>query len=208
MTMLNKISGIYKIQSIIKPERIYIGSAVNLHKRKRDHFNSLRKHKHHNKKLQNHFNKYGESDLVFSMILSCDKESLIKNEQFFMDSYSVFFNECKIAGSQLGCKRSEETKMKMKGNNKGNKYCLGYRHSEEIKKIISAANKGRIRSPETFKKISIANTGHVCSEETKQKMRGRTPWNKGLKGLQKETDEQKLARSKMVKEWWRLRKAV
>jgi hypothetical protein len=35
MIALSKISGIYKIQSKIKPERIYIGSAVNLQKRKR-----------------------------------------------------------------------------------------------------------------------------------------------------------------------------
>ena len=55
------ISGIYKIQSIIKPERCYIGSAVNIQKRWRDHKRELRNNKHSNKKLQNHCNKYGES---------------------------------------------------------------------------------------------------------------------------------------------------
>jgi hypothetical protein len=32
-----KISGIYKIQSIVKPERIYIGSANNINKRRTNH---------------------------------------------------------------------------------------------------------------------------------------------------------------------------
>lgn len=55
-----KISGIYKIQSKVKPERIYIGSAVNIRHRRNQHFSSLSLNNHHNKKLQYHYNKYGK----------------------------------------------------------------------------------------------------------------------------------------------------
>jgi GIY-YIG catalytic domain. len=61
-------SGIYKIESKLKPERIYIGSAINIGQRWRVHLSDLRKQKHHSKKLQNHYNKYGEVDLSFSIL--------------------------------------------------------------------------------------------------------------------------------------------
>lgn len=103
-----KESGIYKIQSKIKPERIYIGSAINLNNRKRTHFSALRRNKHYSKKLQSHYNKYGDNDLVFSVLLTCAKEDLIKHEQFFIDAYNPWFNCSKTAGSPLGVKHSKE----------------------------------------------------------------------------------------------------
>ena len=71
---MSKVSGIYKIQSIIKPERIYIGSAVNICDRWRCHLKDLKNGNHGNGKLQNHFNKYGEIDLQFSILLGCEKQ--------------------------------------------------------------------------------------------------------------------------------------
>ena len=65
---MNLSSGIYKIESKIKPERIYIGSSVNIIARWKNHLYELRKNKHRNNKLQNHYNKYGESDLLFSIM--------------------------------------------------------------------------------------------------------------------------------------------
>ena len=75
-----KISGIYKIESKIKPERIYIGSAVNISRRWNWHYGALRNGRHHSLKLQRHYDKYGESDLQFIILLGCEKEDLIKIE--------------------------------------------------------------------------------------------------------------------------------
>jgi len=100
-----EISAIYKIQSLIKPERVYIGSAINIGNRWNIHLFKLRRKEHHSLKLQNHFNKYGEADLQFSILLGCDKEDLIKTEQYFIDSYKPWFNICQFAGSPLGSKR-------------------------------------------------------------------------------------------------------
>lgn len=146
-----KISGIYKIQSVIKPERYYIGSAVNISSRWKLHLNSLKRKDHHSSKLQNHFNKYGECDLQFSVLLGCEKKYLIANEQFFIDSYKPYFNLCPKAGNSLGYKHNEETMKKLRGH-----YV-----SDETKKKISESNKG---------KPSI-NKGKHLSEAQKEKMR-------------------------------------
>jgi len=64
----------------------------------------LRFKRHSNIKLQNHYNKYGEIDLQFSILLGCNKEDLIKIEQYFIDIYNPLFNINLIAGSSLGRK--------------------------------------------------------------------------------------------------------
>lgn len=106
-------SGIYRIESLSHPERIYIGSTVNFHARFKIHISTLNKQKHPSKKLQYHFNKYGLEDLKFSIIKKCSKENLLKEEQVFLNNLP-YFNTCKIAGSQLGLKRSEKTKQLMR----------------------------------------------------------------------------------------------
>lgn len=159
------VSAIYQIQSKCKPNRKYIGSAINIAKRWGDHLNRLRRNKHHSKKLQRHYNKYGEADLQFSIILGCDKEDLIKNEQYFLDAYRPYFNICLIAGSVLGLK-------------KGASWNRGISPSEEIKEKLRKANLGKPQSLETRQKRSQSmkgkNTwqkGRKFSEETKAKMR-------------------------------------
>jgi group I intron endonuclease len=97
-----RISGIYKIQSRIKPERVYIGSAGNIHQRFAEHRSELKNHKHDNPKLQRHCDKYGLDDLEFSIITGCSKETLIAYEQFYFDALDPYFNICKKAGSPLG----------------------------------------------------------------------------------------------------------
>lgn len=143
-----KNSGIYKIQSKVKPERVYIGSAVDIKDRWNNHQRKLRNNHHENRRLQNHFSKYGESDLVFSILIGCEKETLIENEQFFIDSHNPFFNIAKIAGSQLGChwRLSEKTKQKMRKP-----------RSLETRRKIADGKRGKKRGP--------------MSEEQKQKLR-------------------------------------
>lgn len=98
---MNKKSGIYIIKTIIN-NKTYIGSAVSINRRIRDHKNMLLKHKHYNKKLQNHYNKYGSKSLVFEILEYCDVSILIEREQFHIDNLKPVFNICKIAGSSSG----------------------------------------------------------------------------------------------------------
>jgi group I intron endonuclease len=165
-----KTTGIYKIQSVIKPERVYVGSAVNIGHRWTNHLADLRKNKHASIKLQRHFNKYGEIDLQFSVLLGCEKEDLLKVEQYFIDSYNPYFNTCKIAGSSLGVKHSEETRKKLKGKKPWNK---GMKTPIEVREKQSAAKMGVKRGPvseETRKRMSKAALGIKPSMDARIKM--------------------------------------
>ena len=173
-------AGIYQIQSV-KNGKIYIGSAVNIRKRKNSHFHNLKNKKHHSIYLQRHFNKYGKTNLQFSILEFCAKEKLIEREQFYIDTLKPIFNFCKIAGSTLGIIRSEKSKQKMRGENNPN---YGKHPSEETRqkmhKVKAGKNHplfGKHHSKETIQKMCEAQTGKnhplfgKChSEETKQKM--------------------------------------
>lgn len=205
-----KISGIYKIQSISHPERCYIGSAVDYKSRWRIHIHDLKNNKHHSGKLQNHFNKYGESDLIFIMVEPCVPELLINREQYFIDTLNPFFNICKIAGSCLGVKRSQEYCENMSRARTGipsSKKGKPANYSEDALKRMSRKGKlspmkGKKASDEAIRKnreghigLPSNRLGAHLSEQTKQKLRefnldnnikppsrkGAVPWNKGLK---------------------------
>lgn len=113
-----KITGIYKIISKIHPNRIYIGSAVNIRKRWTNHLHKLRNNIHHSPKLQNHFNKYGEDDLNIEILEECVIDEKFVREQYYIDLYNPWFNVCKIAGSTCGRIVSEETKIKLKNKSR------------------------------------------------------------------------------------------
>lgn len=113
------ISGIYKIQSRIKPERVYVGSTVNMSKRWSQHKRELCCNEHNNARLQNHVNKYGIEDLEFSIIVGCSKCTLVAYEQFYIDALDPWFNIRKIAGNGKGVIASEETIRRLSESHKG-----------------------------------------------------------------------------------------
>lgn len=167
-----KISAIYKIQSTIKAERIYVGSAINIKDRWGCHLKGLRNNKHHSKKLQRHFNKYGEDDLIFIIVEICLPSFLLIREQYYIDSIKPYFNTCKIAGNTLGVKFSDESKKKISEKAKGRIV------SEDTKKIFRILSKGennnfygKKHSSETKNKLRELRTGYKHTEETKEKMR-------------------------------------
>jgi len=168
------MTGIYKIESNVKPTRFYIGSAINIQKRKREHLHQLKENTHHNPKLQAHYNKYGKEDLLFSVLLGCDIDDLIKTEQYFIDFYKPWFNINPIAGSCLGQKRSKESceksSKRMKGNipwNKGMKmtkdHCDNLRKSHKGQiawnKGLKGFGKGRKMTEEQNRRNSLSKTG-------------------------------------------------
>ena len=184
------VSGIYKIQSKIKPERIYIGSAVNVPQRWRIHKTELRHDKHINKKLQNHANKYGVDDLVFNLITSCDKNDLLALEQFYLDALNPWFNICPIAGNTSGRPVSDITRKKISELHKGRSpWSKGKKlteaHKQHIREAMSgeknhqygkpSPRKGKRGYPSPFK----GKKGRY-SEETLEKMRisNQRAWDK------------------------------
>jgi group I intron endonuclease len=111
---LNMVCGIYKIESKFHPDRFYIGSAVNIKDRYKRHLWALQNNKHHSIKLQNHYNKYGEGDLCFSVMCVCEKDELIKSEQRYLDSLKPWFNIAMIVGEPARHPHTPEAIQKIK----------------------------------------------------------------------------------------------
>jgi len=162
-------SGIYKIENTING-KVYIGSAIDIEKR-------WREHRHHlsngsaSDKFQKAWNKYGSKSFTFSIVEYTEKEILILREQYwigFFDAVSNGYNTCLIASSSLGIKRSLETRNKLRLSHLGKKLPL----EQRIK--IGKSLTGRLVSKETRKKLSLSNKGknkgRIKTEEWKKKI--------------------------------------
>jgi group I intron endonuclease len=137
-----KYPGIYLIINLYN-NKFYVGSSVNLQKRKEHHFGDLKSNKHKNKHLQSAYNKYGKEYFIMVMIEKVeDKNNLTEREQYWIDSLDacnrdIAYNICPTAGNQLGFKHSEETIAKLK-EIKGEKASMyGKNHTKEAIKNMS-----------------------------------------------------------------------
>ena len=154
-------SGIYKIVNLVN-NKVYVGSALNIKDIWKKHQRDLANNKHHSIKLQRAWNKYGIDNFKFEIIEECDKNILIKQEQYYidlLDSFNKGYNCCSIAGSRLGTKASYETKIKMSKSRMGNTNCKGKIFSQKTRLKMSNSAKGNSNSK-----------GNVLSKETKIKM--------------------------------------
>jgi Straboviridae intron-associated endonuclease 1 len=167
-------SGIYRITCTVMG-RFYIGSSINLHQRKYNHFRELQRNEHHNQYLQRAWNKYGSDAFTFEVLELVLPISLTAREQYWLDKLKPFgnkgFNMTPIAGSTLGRKFSPETKEKMRLK------ALGRKPSEEARRNMAEARQGKKHSRETRAKMSttlIGNTrnlGKKATPEAREKMR-------------------------------------
>lgn len=159
--------GIYQITNLVNG-KTYVGSSVDVVYRMHRHKHELRYGKHINKHLQAAWNKHGEANFEFHIILRCCPEELLIHEQQQISKYQAVefgYNMCGIAGNCLGIKRSEKTKQKMRGNTNA-KGRIGCTHSEESKLKMSTAKqgkssgmKGKKHSAETREKMAAAKRG-------------------------------------------------
>lgn len=84
---------IYRIRNIVN-SKVYIGSTNNIMKRFNTHICNLRNKTHHNKHLQNAWNKYGESNFEFEIIEECDDSIKFRIEQKYIDLYKNDWENC------------------------------------------------------------------------------------------------------------------
>lgn len=80
--MLN--SGIYLIKNLAN-EKVYVGQAVNIHKRWKSHQTMLKNNTHHAYKLQHDWNQYGEDNFVFMILELCAETLLNERERHYID---------------------------------------------------------------------------------------------------------------------------
>jgi len=153
--------GIYKIINI-QNDNFYVGSSVNLHRRKIRHFSELRNNKHDNKHLQNAWNKYGEDCFVFVVVeLVEKKEELHLVENKWLDGnvgkkYCYNLGMAAIAPMLGMCGELSPA--------------WGYRHTPEAKAKIAAAGKGREVSQEARAKRSAKLKGRIISQEQREQI--------------------------------------
>ncbi len=129
------ISGVYAILNLFN-DKIYVGSAKDISDRFSWHHKALEKGKHHSKLLQRSWDKYGEDSFIFFII---DRtENRLTVEQFWMDRFASYNPDC---GYNLYAVAGSPAKSK---------------HTEETKRRIGEAGKGRVMSPETLANMSKA----------------------------------------------------
>jgi len=167
-----KNSGIYKIVNIVNG-KILIGQTKNLNKRWNGHKSLLRRGKHENPHLQNAWDKYGEQNFKFEIILPCPVSDLNSKEIELIKKYNstdqnIGYN---IMDGGNRPNFSKETRLKMSKSGRGRVF------SEEHKRKISEANKGKKISNESKRKMSKAKKGDKCycfgkhfSEEHRKKI--------------------------------------
>lgn len=179
-------SGIYRIINLVNGHQ-YIGSAQNLPQRWRQHRAALLRGDHGNLVLQRAWELHGEQAFEFKVILICAKHNLLMYEQRCIDGLQCVYNICKIAGSRMGTRYTDEQRanlaiaLKNRPNTPAmlahiekltelNRGRPGISHTLEVRERISAALKGRKGSAEASLKKSLATKGRPKSEEHKRKI--------------------------------------
>ncbi len=179
MDIISSTSGIYKITCLAN-KRIYIGSAVNLLKRKRDHFNTLRRNNHCNIHMQRAWNKYSPDVFTFEVLEYVLPMSLTAREQYWLNKLKPGFNILREAGSPLGTKRSPESIEKSRQGNIGKKNTpeaieasrqarTGMKRSPEFCESMRQSKLGVKRTPEAAKKSADGHRGKKQSLATRKK---------------------------------------
>ena len=132
---------VYEIRNLLTG-KVYVGSSIQYETRKRRHLAKLIIGKHHSTHLQHSWDVYGEDNFEFGILeIVNNVDDLIGREQYYMDYFNSYdgnygYNICKVAGSSIGIKHTEETKKKMSISHTGVK--KGRPSDETIIKITEA----------------------------------------------------------------------
>lgn len=131
--------GIYKIINVVN-NKFYVGSAVDLKRRKARHFSELRTGKHNNRHLQAAWGKYGESAFVFVIVQEfADTTPLLVAENVWLKAH---------VGKDYCYNIGVDATAPMLGMSGEASPTWGYKHTPANLEKIGAASKIRIQSDE------------------------------------------------------------
>lgn len=138
--------GIYKIINIIN-NKFYIGSAVDLKRRKARHFSELRNNKHNNRHLQAAWTKYGEQSFVFVVVELVDiADDLLAAENRWLKEH---------VGKDYCYNIGVDATAPMLGVSGEASPTWGYKHTQKAIESIRAASIGRKQSDEVIQRKII-----------------------------------------------------
>jgi group I intron endonuclease len=86
---LEKVIGIYKITC---NEKVYIGSSTSIGHRLKHHLWALKTFNHHNRTIQNLFNKYSIDTFKIDVLEECNADDLIEKEKYYIDTLNPYMN--------------------------------------------------------------------------------------------------------------------
>ena len=140
-------SGIYVIKNI-QNNKVYIGSSIDYKRRCRKHYTLLIKDNHPNPHLQSSWNKYGEENFTFELLVKATEENLLNLEY----SWILIFNA-------LDRRFGYNIEIPIRN-----------RVLDETKKKISISMTGRTLSDSHKQSISKAFKGKPWSKERRENL--------------------------------------
>jgi len=153
--------GIYKIINVVN-NKFYVGSAVDLKRRKTRHFSELRTGKHNNRYLQAAWVKYGEQAFVFVVVEELsDDADLLAAENVWLKEH---------VGKDYCYNLGVDATAPMTGFGGELSPTWGYKHTEEAKAVIAAASTGRKQDAETIQRKIRHLIGKPKSTEVRAKI--------------------------------------
>lgn len=153
--------GIYKIINVVN-NKFYVGSAVDLKRRKTRHFSELRTGKHNNSKLQNSWNKHGEQAFVFVVVEDLSPEAdLLAAENIWLKKH---------VGKEYCYNIGVDATSPMLGVSGELSPTWGYKHTKQALQKITESSKGRKRSEESVRKGAVYLIGKPRSAEVRAKI--------------------------------------
>lgn len=153
--------GIYKIINIVN-NKFYVGSAVDLKRRKARHFSELRNNRHNNSKLQNAWIKYGEQAFVFVVVEELpDEADLLAAENVWLKEH---------VGKDYCYNIGVDATAPMLGVTGEQSPTWGYKHSPENLEKIGAASKARVQTKEEKAKRRATMRGKPQPAEVRAKI--------------------------------------
>lgn len=199
--------GVIYLRTNLLNGKQYVGQTQNMQQRE----NKWRCMKHHyaGKLIDNARSKYGFENWSLKIIVECDdQKGLDELEAYYINYYGTKapngYNLTDGGGSgNLGYKHSEEAKKTISAKNKIS--MSGKHHTEETKKKLSEIKKGTIpwikgkhHSNETKKKISDKKKGVKHTKEWFEKVRNHPSTSKEIAGFNENNEE--VCRFKSVEE--------
>ena len=154
-------SGIYKIINVVN-NKFYVGSAVNLRRRKTRHFSELRLGKHNNKHLQAAWLKHGEKSFVFVVVEEiADTAKLLEAENVWLKEH---------VGKDYCYNLGVDATAPMLGKGGELSPTWGYTHTPEAKLKIGKHSRGRRHRKESREKIRAYLIGKPKPAEVRAKI--------------------------------------
>lgn len=189
--------GIYKITS--PSGRVYIGQSVDIENRWA-HYRSL--DCRDMPKLYASLSKYGHEAHCFELVEECDISNLSERERYWQEHYNVVEEglNCKLVSTKdKSGYTSEETKKKISEANRGRVSTMkGKTHSEETKRKMSKSQKKAVDKKRNTGCYKGNFTGKKHSEETKRKI---SELKKGKPAKNRREILQVSKQGEVIREW-------